>query len=217
MNIFEFNKDSPVAVEEFMDSKIYYIDNFLKNPDNVVSFLDKTPTELHHPCTIPSHFKDRNGFDFLDERHYLCKNEISKLSEYLSNLCGQTPTYNSKELMTNVTKFFKTPFNDYQNNYWWPHTDRGYTALIYLNKNDKTSGTNLYKVESEDEALNYQYEHSHPWRSKKHYSILKTIEPIYNRCVIFDGSKFIHGMNIENDRYFNEEYRRNIACFFCPD
>jgi len=219
MNIFEINEDSSVVVEEFMGSKIYYIDNFLKNPDNVVNFLDKNPAKLHHPCLIPSHFKDRNGSDFLDARHNLYIDDMSKISEYLSNICGQTLTYNSNQLMTNVTKFFKTPFNDYENNYWWPHTDGGYTALIYLNKNDKTSGTNLYKIESEDEnrEIKYHYEHSHPWRSKKHYSILKTIEPKYNHCVLFDGLKFVHGMNIESDRYFNEECRRNIVCFFRRD
>lgn len=219
MNIFEINKDSSVVVEEFMGSKIYYIDNFLKNPDNVVNFLDKNPAKVHRTFNIPPPFKDRNSVDFLDSRHNLYVDDMSKIYKYLHELCGQESLFDPKLLMTNESKFFKTSFNDYENNYWWPHTDDGYTALIYLNKNDKTSGTNLYKIENEDEnkEIKFHYEHSHPWRSKKHYSILKTIEPKYNRCVLFDGLKFVHGMNIENDRYFNEECRRNIVCFFRRD
>jgi hypothetical protein len=213
MNIFEFNEDSPVIVEEFMGSKIYYIDNFFKNPDNVVNFLDKNPGKLHHPNNIPPHFKDRNSTDFLDVRHHLVLNDVPKIYRYLSFLCGQKPRYNLKELRTNITKFLKNPFNDYKNNYWWPHVDYGYTALIYLNKNDMVNGTNLYKIEKRDE-IEGVYEHTQPWRSKSCYSILKTIEPVYNRCVLFDGLKFIHGMNIENERYFDNEFRKNIVFFF---
>ena len=40
------------------------------------------------------------------------------------------------------------------------------------------------------------------------------IKNIYNRLVLFDGDKFIHGMNIVNDRYFSDEYRCNQVFFF---
>ena len=223
MDIFELNTNSSVVIEEFMGSKIYYIDNFFKKPDNIVNFLDKNPGKLHHPNNIPPHFKDRNSTDFLDVRHALHLSDVSKICKHLSDLCGQVPVYNTKMLITNITRFFKTSFNDYKNNYWWPHKDFGYTAIIYLNKGDTTNGTNLYKVESDDETLKYHYEHSHPWRSKKYFSVLKTIEPKYNRCILFDGGRFFHGMNIENERYFENEFRKNMAFFFrangvlCPD
>ena len=32
--------------------------------------------------------------------------------------------------------------------------------------------------------------------------------------VFFDGWKFQHGMNISNDRYFDQEYRKNQVFFF---
>jgi hypothetical protein len=210
MNILEFNENSPVIVEEFMGSKIYYIDNFFKNPDSLVNFLDGAPITLHTPF-IRKGFKNLNGVYFSDMRHSIHLKRYSPILKYLSKICGKEPECDL--LQTNYTIFKNIPFNDYKNNYWWPHKDAGYTALIYLNKNDKTSGTNLYKPESEDETLKYQYEHSHPWRSKRYYSVIKTIEPVYNRCVLFDGLHFLHGMNIENERYFNEEYRKNMAFF----
>jgi len=149
-------------------------------------------------------------------RHSICLKRHSPIVKYLSKICGQEHKCDIEYdlLQTNYAKFKNIPFNDYKNNYWWPHKDSGYTALIYLNENDKTCGTNLYKPESEDEALKYQHEHSHPWRSKRYYSVIKTIEPVYNRCVLFDGLHFLHGMNIENERYFNEECRKNMVIFF---
>lgn len=214
MDVFEINEDSQVIVEEFMGSKIYYIDNFFKTPDDVVKFLDETPTRMHKPEKMPSYLKDINSIEFSDIRHVLKVEGVSKVCKYLQELCGQEPVHDADLLMTNMIRFFKTPYNDYKNNFWWPHNDNGYTGLIYLNKDDTLNGTNLYKYEIIDKFLEYECEHSHPWRNKNHYSILKTIETKYNRCVLFDGFKFLHGMNIENDRYFNDEYRRNMVFFF---
>ena len=36
----------------------------------------------------------------------------------------------------------------------------------------------------------------------------------YNRLVLYDGMRFLHGMNICNDDYFGEEYRVNQVYFF---
>ena len=47
------------------------------------------------------------------------------------NFAGASFEYN---FLTNVTKFIDKNFNDYENNYWYPHKDFGYTALIYFNK-----------------------------------------------------------------------------------
>ena len=60
-------------------------------------------------------------------------------------------------------------------------------------------------------------EHYRPWRPKKDFKILKTLEPEYNRLVFFDGLKFIHGANFPDDRYFGEEYRTNQVFFFLED
>ena len=50
--------------------------------------------------------------------------------------------------------------------------------------------------------------------TKKKYKIIKTLEPKYNRLVLFDGDEFPHGMNIVNDMYFSNEYRNNQVFFF---
>jgi hypothetical protein len=57
-------------------------------------------------------------------------------------------------------------------------------------------------------------EHVLPWKSKDKYKIIKSFMPKYNRLVLFDGFKFIHGMNICNDNYFDEGYRFNQVFFF---
>ena len=112
--------------------------------------------------------------------------------------------------MTNQTRFCKIDFNDYRNNYWYPHQDEGFNGIIYFNK-DCECGTNLYENISDEESEN---EHFKPWRSREHYRFLKHIEPKYNKLVLFDGFKFLHGMNIINDRYFSKEYRKNQVFFF---
>ena len=105
-------------------------------------------------------------------------------------------------------------FNDYKNNYWWPHLDRGYNAIVYLNTNDYVSGTNLYEnLNLDEEPLNCP-EHFTPWRNKNNFRLVKTLMPRYNRLVLFDGLKFHHGMNICNDDYFHESYRFNQVFFF---
>ena len=57
-------------------------------------------------------------------------------------------------------------------------------------------------------------EHHQPWRTKNDFKVLKHLEPKFNRLVFFDGYKFLHGMNIVNDRYFSNEYRKNQVFFF---
>ena len=213
MNIFEFNHDPPV-IEEFMGSKIYYIDNFFKRPDTVVNFLEKAPVEFHEPHTKKG-FKSLNGINFYDMRHELHLNDFSPVVKYLSKICGQKIGCDANVLQTNMTRFKNIPFNDYKNNYWFPHTDPGYTALIYLNKDDEQNGTNLYKLNDNSFNPNHNNvgEHVEPWKSKDQWSLLKTIKPKYNRCILFNGL-FYHGMNIENERYFKNEFRKNIVVLF---
>ena len=42
---------------------------------------------------------------------------------------------------------------------------------------------------------------------------IEGVLPIPNRMVLFDGSKFFHGMNITNDDYFEKECRMNQVLF----
>jgi hypothetical protein len=208
MGIFDLNYSITVN-ETFMGSNIYYIDNFYKNPDAVLDLFNKTPSRVHHP-TLEA--KSLNGVHFDDRRHILedC-NEISKVYKYLSNICGEKPLYDDRIVLTNRTRFFKHDFNNFKDNYWYPHIDFGYNGIVYLNKGDDTCGTNLYRNIYYDKPI---AEHVEPWRPKERYDIIKTIKPKFNRCVLFDGKKFPHGMNIPNDMYFGEEYRFNQVFFF---
>ena len=112
---------------------------------------------------------------------------------------------------------FYNDFNDYENCFWWPHLDNGYNGIVYFNKDEENSGTNLYdpKVlhDSEWKFKDLAPEHYLCWRPKEKYSALKTFNSKYNSLCFFDGSKFPHGMNISNDIFFNQ-YRCNQVFFF---
>ena len=109
---------------------------------------------------------------------------------------------------TNQHKFYNHSFNDYKNCYWWPHRDAGYNAIIYFNDDD---GTNFYDEIIPKKKYN---EHFKPWRPKEDLRVVKKIKSKYNKLVFFDGKKFLHGMDINSDRYFYDEYRKNQVFFF---
>ena len=52
--------------------------------------------------------------------------------------------YKFPDIVTNMIRFSKNEFNDYENCFMWPHTDRGWNAIVYFNKDEEDSGTNLY-------------------------------------------------------------------------
>tara|TARA_B100001105_G_C22312908_1_gene408931 strand:- start:275 stop:919 length:645 start_codon:yes stop_codon:yes gene_type:complete len=212
MNILDLNDKSKITVENFKNSDIFYIDNFYKNPDMVVDFLEKQPSGFHDPGHDPDH-ENLNGKYFHDLRHEVCLKDMENVTVYLSKLCNRNFLFHERNrVKTNKTKFKLCKFNDYKNNFWHPHQDDGYTAIIYLNKNDEECGTNLYEIISPDLDDSFG-EHVTPWRDKSKWSIIKTITPKYNSCVIFDALKFYHGMNICNDKYFGDEYRLNQVVF----
>ena len=214
MGIFDLNEQAIIVQESFMGSNLYYIDDFYKHPDGIVKYLDMTPNVVHHP-NKKMKYQTLNGICFDDRRHNIKNKEITPVYNHLSKICGHIPISMHKDdsIITNKTRFFKSKFNDYKNNYWHPHTDPGYTALIYLNKSDSECGTNLYKRAQLD--LPYtRGEHVDPWRSKENWEIITTLKSNFNRCVLFDGNKFAHGMHICDDRYFDDQYRLNQVLFF---
>ena len=206
--MFELNPDLEIKEEILLESKIFIIDNFYKNPDEVYNFLFNRDVPLWKIEEKPSF----NSIHFIDKRLDEYDERLTPVIRFLSYLCNQDA--DSCNIITNMQRFFKHDFNDYKNCYWWPHQDSGYNGIVYFNK-DNTSGTNLYSVvkEMDDDFP----EHYRPWRPKKDFKILKTLEPEYNRLVFFDGLKFIHGANFPDDRYFSEEYRTNQVFFFLED
>jgi hypothetical protein len=212
--MFELNDN--ITIQEFLveDSPVYIIDNFYKNPEEIVNFLLETEPEFHKIDEYPSF----NSVYFEDRRHDIQSDEVIKVYEFLSNVCKQNIFGDGDEIVTNFFKFKKNSFNDYTNNYWHPHIDYGYNAIIYFNENDFCSGTNLYEYlnPSDNHPQNIP-EHYAPWESKEKYKLIHSIEPRYNRMVLFDGFKYYHGMNICNDDYSGETYRINQVLFFQDD
>ena len=211
--MLELNKKLDVEVEDFHGSRIYYIPDFYKDPDEIKEVLD---------LVEPKYFKEEqngayNRIHFHDMRHKIPCSNIGFVNKVLSNLCEQH-AYEKRFIQTNCHKFVKNEFNDYENNYWWPHQDTGYVGLVYFNKDDDECGTNLYEMLDLEEPKRKKkvQEHTEPWRSKERYRLLKHIPPVYNMCVLFDGHHFPHGMNICNDRYFGDEFRVNQFVQFVP-
>ena len=205
--MFELNGNLEVKRELFNGSVIYIIDNFYRNPQKIENYLfkDISTFPLHKGYDKPTY----NGIYFEDRRKPPKENlELKKVYDFLSDLCGQS--YGDLNAVTNCVRFEKHEFNDYENCHWWPHTDSGYNGLVYFNDNDNENGTNLYR---ELIPLPNVNEHFAPWRSKDEFEVIKHLEPKYNRLVFFDGWRFQHGMNISNDRYFGQEYRKNQVFF----
>ena len=204
----ELNDNLEIKEEVLYGSKIYIIDNFYKDPDSLVEYLMSIEPSLWKENEKPSY----NGIHFEDRKHEIVCKEMEPVFLFLQSICGDN-LYDTDEIVTNLIRFKKSRFNDFRDCYWSPHTDKGYTALIYLNKGDTQSGTNLYQKLDPSEPPRLK-EHEDPWRPKSKYRLLKHMEPKYNRMVLYNGKKFIHGMNICNYDYFHDTYRINQVCFF---
>ena len=208
--MFELNQNIQIEEYKVQNSSIFVIDNFYKNPDKILNLFLSTPTIVHKK----NEQKSYNMIFFEDKRHIFKCEELIYIHKFLSNICNQKTFYYDNLGFTNWTRFKKLSFNDYVNNYWWPHLDGGYNGVVYLNKNDQVSGTNLYEQIYFDEFSKNAEEHYKPWVEKNKYKLIYQIKPKYNRMVLFDGGKFVHGMNICNDDYFSSTYRINQVFFF---
>lgn len=208
--MFELNPNARVTTEPLEDTTIWYIDDFYKNPDKIVDHL----LEI-----TPSYFKQNegsgyNGTLFQDMRHII-EIDITHVYQFLSDLCGD-PVGNNM-VTTNCFRFLPCDFNNYSDNYWWPHYDIGHTGIVYFN-DDEECGTNVYKclVSTEDRVRYNISEHLEPWRPKENYELLKSIKPRYNRCILFDAKRYLHGQNIIDDRY-TDQFRLNQVLFLNPN
>jgi hypothetical protein len=206
-NIFETNSLINIKKEIFHGSNIFTMDNFFKNPDAVVDYIYSHKAELFKRKLKRSY----NGSMFFDKRHTILNTNFLNLQKKLTILRIGKPA-DPSTILTNCFTMIEDPFNDYENNYWRPHRDLGYTCLIYLNKSD-VGGTNLYDDINTDIKGEHDNAHYAPWRAKKDYTLIKTIPATYNKMVIFDAKKFLHGMEVSNNSTLNEE-RINIVIFY---
>ena len=156
---------------------------------------------------------------FKDMRHEFYSDMILPAYEHLFHVLKYMGVHqipmDRRAVLTNCFTFKRNPFNDFENNYWWPHRDHGYSALVYLNHDDNT-GTNVYKCIEEDIEADVR-EHEQPWRPKERYKKIMNFEPAFNRCILFDAQKYHHGMHVEDWRFIDtpeNDTRMNVGFFF---
>jgi len=202
--MFEINEFTSLI----QDDGFSYIDNFYKNPDEVVTWLKKRTPSYHKEAEYPSY----NGIHFADFRHDITDPDWTKTLELLEsklNLKAQNRNVN-----TNMITFFENDFNDFKNNVWFPHVDRAkYNAIIFLNK-EETPGTNLYELLDKNyDVYKRPFEHYKPWESRKIWRVAKNIKSCYNRLILFESHRW-HGMAIEDKTFFDNNFRLNQVVFF---
>jgi hypothetical protein len=185
----------PKELIKIKNSTIYYIDNFYKYPKEIINLINKKPKIIHKQKETPSY----NMIYFKDQRHSFYHEEMAPIIKDIENLINKKyQTLETREnFFTNCQMWYDVKFNDYKNNYWWPHLDDGWTGLIYLNK-DNTSGTNLYESSIDFEAQKNTNEHLEPWRNKKLWNKIYTIQSKFNRLVLFKADDIFHGAEVNN-------------------
>jgi hypothetical protein len=189
------------------ESEFIIVDNFYKNPRKLKKWILSHDSEYHK-----SGESGYNGIYFDDKRHRIYHPNMNVVSNYISSLCRKDLSDTTKDyIVTNLFKFKKDPFNDYENNYWHPHKDTGYTGIIYFDRSD----TNLYRCLDPTAEKNVDEipEHQEPWKPKKYWQKIAALHGKFNRLILFDGSKFFHGADISSKKYMKTT-RMNQVLFF---
>ena len=186
-------------------NKFIVINDFYKNPDNVVKYFSKIDDFWHKHSSGFFH----QGIDFIDRRHYAFSFELKPIHEFLETITKKKhinvdDNYPKLGTSTNYTKFLNDKYLDY---YFYPHTDNGITALVYLNKIN-SNGTNFY------EPINFVQgeEHKEHFYTKNDVKVIHHIKSEYNKLIIWDGKNLLHGLCMDK-KYINN-WRLNQVFFF---
>lgn len=223
-NPFEMNFSADVEKVPlpYFDTHYYSIDNFYKWPESVKEYFDAE-------CGYELFKKDlpgtKNGDKFSDKRHTGAHSGMHDVAHALKNICQAQALKNTSDLiLTNTFQMHDREFNNYKDNWWWPHLDHGWTALIYLNEGG-CEGTNLYHKQGAPKQIKQHgmdtlfrkgeesnSEHTNPWTKKENWIFGGNVASAYNRAIIFP-SKIYHGQAVNSDRWF-DEVRINQVVFF---
>ncbi len=215
MDIKEFNLlgTSAFQIDNFYDNPAFIMDMILSGPPN------KVITE--HPL---------HGSEFFDLRHHREEPTLKKYTDQIIEVLDDENFYVYKEnnvdvLDTNFMRWKKSDFNNYEDNFWFPHQDEGWVCIVYLNEAE-TNGTNIYK---DKHGSIYKYggrvteADRHPWKPKSDFEIVDYLAPKFNRGFLFDAAKVPHGAAVNDETYFYSEadrnysrHRLNQALFFFP-
>ena len=191
----------------------FQIDNFYSHPEWVFNHICSTPPQYHGTKLSKS-----NGKYYHDMRH---KKVLHELDFYLDDICNQVGFIkkNGKEttLYTNFMMWENDlEYNDYKNNYWYPHYDTYYTMILYLNPTQKQNGTNIYQAKDDfyNKVQSKHLEHYRPWWPKENYEVIDYLEPVFNRAYIFNSKDLLHGAAVDDETYFGNLFRLNQVVFF---
>ena len=204
-------------------TKAFRIDNFYSNPGFIFdSIMNTGPIPMQRDAN--GNAMGYNQIEFLDLRH---ENVVPRLRDVADSLVKEIDflkyVENDKHtepslLKTNFMQWRNTEFNDYKNNYWFPHYDTDWTCIIYLNEGT-TNGTNVYEPFDEEYVQNYLkngHEHIDSWQPKHNFRLLDYLEPAFNRAYLFKAGKLLHGAAVNDETYFasNRLIRLNQVMFF---
>lgn len=195
----------------------YQIDNFYSHPEWILNKIMAIRPQPHGYLDSKS-----NGVEYLDMRHKADVPDLKYYYDIVKDLIGNDVIPFSHTgaplLQTNFMQWRNTKFNDWYNNYWYPHYDKGWTCIIYLNAESGKNGTNIY--EDIDDYFSkvqvHKLEQETPWQSKQHYKVVDYLEPKFNRAYIFQAHKLLHGASVDDQTYFdsNNTFRLNQVMFF---
>ena len=223
--MWKLNHDTKVTITNLKGSKIYTIDNVFAEPQKLERFLFNRQTaqvESKEPFLL-------NGIEYLKCRYHDFVDKAAPIVWLASKLCNQQPSFFGS-FKTNCDIWLNGDYNNWKDNYWFPHIDHGYNCIIYFNKDDYTNGTNLYDPSVKEEEwfktlMTKVPTGQQPWIPRNKFKLLKTLKPKYNRMVLFDGAHFPHSPAIVNDKYFVDslddvlnrtQFRSNLCFFFHP-
>jgi len=213
-------------VKEFnlLGTRAFQIDNFYDNVGFIMDKILSGPTNqviTEHPM---------HGKEFYDLRHHREEPSLKKYTDQVVEILDDTSFSVYKEngvdiLDTNFMRWKKSDWNNYEENFWFPHLDNGWVCLVYLNESE-TNGTNIYE---DKYGSIYRYggrvtqEDRDPWKPKSDFEVVEYLEPKFNRGFLFDASKVPHGAAVDDETYFFTEeqrdygvHRLNQALFFFP-
>lgn len=191
----------------------WQFDDFYDDPVYILNLIASTP-----PNPSGVNHSSSNGQYYSDMRHQV--GPLKYLEPYISVIEETHGDIKNDSvepaIFTNFMHWQKHDWNDYKNNYWYPHYDTAWTFILYLNPTEPNNGTNIYRDKDDyfNKVQSRVFEHDKPWQGREHYEVVDYLEPVFNRGYLFNSGILLHGAAIEDETYFENMFRLNQVIFF---
>lgn len=224
---FQVSDDVSVEVCNFNGEYFIFVDNYYMYPDRVRDYVAQggIKSNRNQKQQLEKSIGDEylNGTSFYDGKFYAERCSEPKqveinLYEYMARILDVQ--------IDGVRMFSWRIFNQFmevdiskEDPYFWPHTDKCYNCMVYLNPhNNMGAGTTFYEKIS-DAPLGS--EHVDTWRNDSEYKELYTVLDSYNTMVVFPGHIY-HGqrplsgvhkddMRVTSINFFGEKVQRILT------